>query len=221
MTRLLFWDVDTLYDFMHADGRLYVPGSQAIIPTLAALTAFAHARRIPIVASADDHRPTDAEISEAPDWVTTFPPHCMHGTPGQQKIAETALTDPMIIEPELQDPGALAHRILGHRGDFLLTKRTLDVFSNANTATLLRALEPEAIVIYGVATDFCDKYTVEGLLRHSPKAELFLVTDAIRAIHPEKAEPLLQSWRERGVQETTSAEILAGRRLERYLPIAV
>jgi hypothetical protein len=47
------------------------------------------------------------------------------------------------------------------------------------------------------------------------------VTDAIRAIHPEKAEPLLQSWRERGVQEATSAEILAGRRLERYLPVTV
>ena len=44
MTRLLFWDVDTLYDFMRADGRLYVPDSEAIIPTLAALTAFAHTR---------------------------------------------------------------------------------------------------------------------------------------------------------------------------------
>ena len=52
MTRLLFWDVDTLYDFMRADGRLYVPDSEAIIPTLAALTAFAHVRGIPIVASA-------------------------------------------------------------------------------------------------------------------------------------------------------------------------
>jgi nicotinamidase/pyrazinamidase len=221
MTRLLFWDVDTLYDFMHAEGRLYVPGSQAIIPTLAALTAFAHARRIPIVASADDHRPTDAEISEAPDWVTTFPPHCMHGTPGQQKITETALTDPMIIEPELQDPGALAHRILGHRGDFLLTKRTLDVFSNANTTTLLRALEPEAIVIYGVATDFCDKYTVEGLLLHRPEADLFLVTDAIRPIYPEQGDRLLESWRDRGVHLTVAGDVLAGRGLESYLGATV
>src|SRR5262249_16065352 len=120
MTRLLFWDVDTLYDFMHADGRLYVPDSEAIIPTLSALTAFAHARGIPIVASADDHRESDAEISDAPDWIATFPPHCMHGTPGQLKIAETALREPMAIGPELEDPGALAHRILAHRGDFLL-----------------------------------------------------------------------------------------------------
>lgn len=218
MTRLLFWDVDTLTDFMRAEGKLYVPGSEEIIPTLEALTAFAHARRIPVVASADDHTESDAEISDAPDWSTTFPPHCMHGTPGQLKIAETALRDPLVIGPEPQDPGALAHRILTHRGDFLLTKHTLDIFSNANVRTLLRALEPEAIVIYGVATDFCDKYTVEGLLRDWPSAELFLVTDAIRAIYAEPAERLVASWNDRGVHLTTAAEVLAGRGLEPYLP---
>lgn len=213
MTRLVFWDVDTLHDFMHSDGKLYVPGSEEIIPTLEALTAFAHARRIPIVASADNHEPGDAEISESPDWTTTFPPHCMRGTPGQQKIAETTLRDPLVIEPELEDPGALAHRVLGHRGDFLLQKRTLDVFTNANVLTLLRALEPEAIVLYGVATDFCDKYTVEGLLQHWPRAELFLVTDAIRAIYPGDADRLLASWRDRGVRLVTGADVLAGRGL--------
>ena len=221
MTRLIFWDVDTLYDFMRADGQLYVPGSEEIIPALEGLTEFAHAHRIPIVASADDHTSSDAEISDAPDWTTTFPPHCMRGTPGQLKIAETALKDPLVIEPDLEDPGALSHRILAHKGDFLLHKHTLDIFTNANVPTLLRALEPEAIVVYGVATDFCDKYTIEGLLRHWPKAELFLVTDAIRAIYPENAERLLASWRERGVQEVTSSEILTGRRLERYLPAPV
>jgi len=221
MTRLIFWDVDTLYDFMRADGKLYVPGSEEIIPALEALTGFAHANRIPIVASADDHELTDAEISDEPDWTTTFPPHCMQGTPGQLKIAETQLRSPMVIQPELEDPGALSHRILAHKGDFLLHKHTVDVFSNANVPTLLRTLEPEAVVVYGVATDFCDKYTIEGLLRHLPKAELFLVTDAIRAIYPENAERLLAGWRERGVQEVTSGEILAGRRLERYLSAPV
>ena len=221
MTRLVFWDVDTLYDFMRADGKLYVPGSEEIIPTLQALTDFAHARGIPIVASADNHELEDAEISDTPDWATTFPPHCMRGTPGQLKIAETALRDPLVIEPELQDPGALAHRILAHRGDFLLHKRALDVFTNANVPTLLRALEPEAIVVYGVATDFCDKYTIEGLLRHWPRAELFLVSNAVRAIVPEQGQRLLASWRERGVRFLTAADVLAGRGLERNLAARV
>jgi len=217
MTRLIFWDVDTLYDFMRADGRLYVPGSEEIIPALQALTDFAHEHRIPIVASADNHEPADPEISDAPDWKTTFPPHCMRGTPGQRKIVETALRDPLVIEPELQDPGALAHRILGHRGDFLLHKRSLDVLSNANVPTLLRTLEPEAVVLYGVATDFCARYAIEGLLQHLPRAEIFLVTDAVRAIYPEEGDRLIAAWEERGVRLTDAAQILRGGLLEPHL----
>jgi nicotinamidase-related amidase len=187
---------------------------------LRALTEFAHRHRIPIVASADNHDRSDAEISDSPDWKVTFPPHCMRGTPGQLKIAETALVDPLLIEPELQDPGALAHRILAHGGDFLLHKHTLDVFSNANVPTLLRALEPQTIVLYGVATDFCDRYTIEGLLRHLPRTRIYLVTDAIRAIYPEDAARLLREWKERGVHMVDSAQILEGRLLEPYLSAA-
>jgi nicotinamidase/pyrazinamidase len=217
MTRLIFWDVDTLYDFMRPDGKLYVPGSEEIIPALEALTAFAHAHRAPIVASADNHDLADAEISEAPDWKTTFPPHCMRGTTGQLKIAQTALLDPLVIEPEPEDAEALGRRIRAHRGDFLLHKHTLDIFSNANVSTLLAALAPEAIVLYGVATDFCDRYTVEGLLRDRPGTELFLVTDAIRAIYPEEGARLVTQWKELGVRLVTAAEVLGGRILARYL----
>jgi nicotinamidase/pyrazinamidase len=208
MTRLIFWDVDTLHDFMKREGKLYVAGAEEIIPVVRRLTDFAHDHRIPIVASADNHDPSDAEISEEPDWSTTFPPHCIRGTPGQSKIAETALRDPLVIEPEPQDPGALAHRILSHRGDFMLHKHTVDVFTNANTVTLLRTLEPEAVVLYGVATDFCDRHAVEGLLRHSPRSRLYLVTDAIRAIDPEEGDRLVSGWRERGVQTVESGELV-------------
>lgn len=218
MTRLIFWDVDTLHDFMKPDGKLYVPGAEEIIPVVGALTDFAHARRIPIVASADNHDRSDAEISDTPDWKITFPPHCMRGTPGQLKIAETTLRDPLVIEPEPQDPGALGLRILGHRGDFLLHKHTLDVFSNSNTITLVRALDPAAVVLYGVATDFCDRYTVEGLLQHAPRSRLFLVTDGIRAIYPEEGERLVAGWRERGVETVASTEVMDGGMLEAYPP---
>ena len=218
MTKLIFWDVDTLYDFMKSDGKLYVPGSEEIIPAVKKLTDFAHANRIPIVASADNHETSDAEISDSPDWKTTFPPHCMRGTPGQRKIAETELKNPLVIEPEPQDPGALAQRILAHRGDILLHKRALDVFTNPNMPAVLSALEPEAVVIYGVATDFCDRYTVEGLLESLPQAVLYLVTDAVRAIYPEEGERLIEDWRRRGVRMITSREIVDEHALERHLP---
>jgi nicotinamidase/pyrazinamidase len=217
MTRLIFWDVDTLYDFMKSDGKLYVPGSEEIIPAVKQLTDFAHANRIPIIASADNHQTSDAEISASPDWKTTFPPHCMRGTPGQRKIAETELANPLVIEPERQDPGALADQIRAHRGDILLNKRALDVFTNPNVPAVLRALEPEAVVIYGVATDFCDRYTVEGLLRSLPQATLYLVTDAIRAIYPEEGERLIANWRDRGVRMVTVKQIVQDNVLDSHL----
>lgn len=218
MTKLIFWDVDTLYDFMKSDGKLYVPGSEDIIPAVKALTDFAHANRIPIVASADKHELSDLEISDTPDWQSTFPPHCMRGTPGQLKIEETQLQNPLVIEPDLQDPGALAQRVLAHRGDFLLNKHTVDVFANANVSTLLRALEPQAIVLYGVATDFCNRYAVEGLLRALPQIELCLVSDAVRAIVPEEGERLIAGWKERGIRMLTTRQIVEEGVLDRYLP---
>ena len=113
-----------------------------------------------------------------------------------------------MIEPELQDPASLTRQALAHRGDFLLHKQALDVFTNRNVPALLDALEPEAVVIYGVATDFCDRYTVEGLLRHLPRATLYLVTDAVRAIYPDEGERLIGEWRERGVRLITTRQIL-------------
>ena len=216
MTRLIFWDVDTQHDFMRRDGALYVRGAERLIPVLAGLTEFAHTRRIPIIASADNHEPTDPEISDAPDWSTTFPPHCLRGTPGQRKIPETAREDSLVIDPEPQDPGALAQRVLGHGGDLLLHKRTLDVFSNPNLPAVLRALEPETVVTYGVATEFCVRHTVEGLLRHLSRVRLVLVSDAVRAIQAGEGERLIAGWRERGVELMESAEILRGESLAAY-----
>ena len=219
MTRLIFWDVDTLYDFMRSDGKLYVGGSEEIIPAVEALTNFAHANGIPIVASADNHELTDAEISDTPDWTVTFPPHCMRGTPGQLKIEETRLENPLVIQPEPQDPAALARQILAHRGDFLLHKRAVDVFTNANVPTLLRTLQPEAIVLYGVATDFCNRYAVEGLLRELPGVDMYLVTDAVRAIVPEEGDRLLSTWRQRGVRMPPVSQIVQENALEAHLPV--
>jgi nicotinamidase/pyrazinamidase len=219
MTRLLFWDVDTQHDFMRSDGLLYVSGSEEIVPVLGALTDFAHAHGIRIVASSDDHVPGHRELSDAPDFLTTFPPHCMRGTAGQLKIPETALRDPLVIQPERQDPAELARRIASHRGDILLLKHWFDVFTNENVEALLAGLDPEVVVLYGVALDVCDKYAVEGLLARRPGSRILLVTDAVRAIHAETGARLLASWRTQGVEMVTSADILRGRALDLVRPV--
>lgn len=209
MTPMIYWDVDTQHDFVRATGKLYVPGSEEILPVLARLTDHAHAHRIPIVASADDHLPGHRELSDAPDWRETFPPHCMRGTPGQAKVPETTLRDPLLIEPDVTDPAALGLRIRAHRGDFLLHKHWFDVFTNPNTRLLLDVLAPESIVLYGVALDVCNRYAIDGLLRERRGARLALVTDAVRAIDPTRGESLLDGWRRQGVRMVTSEEAVA------------
>jgi nicotinamidase/pyrazinamidase len=218
MSQLLFWDVDTLNDFIWPDGKLYVPGSEEIVPALGALTDFAHDHRIPILASADNHELSDPEISDNPDWKTTFPPHCMRGTRGQQKIEETTLRNPLVIDSEPREKNRLAREILAHKGDFLVLKHALDVFSNPNTATLVETLDPETVVLYGVATDFCVKCAIEGLLQRRPGTRFYLVTDAIRSIHPEEGRRLVAAWDEGGAHLITSPQILSDHLLDSYLP---
>ena len=205
----LFWDVDTQVDFMLPTGKLYVPGSEEIIPALRRLTDYAHGHGIRILASADDHVAGHRELSATPDWKATFPEHCMRGTTGQQKIPATELHNPLVIEPAPEAPAALDRRVRAHHGDLLFLKHWFDVFSNPNLLPVLDALRPERIVLYGVALDVCDKYAVEGLLRERSGIALTLVTDAVRAIDPAAGAALLESWRGRGVRLATAAEILA------------
>src|SRR4051794_10116636 len=148
MSGLVLWDVDTQVDFMLPEGKLYVPGAEQVAPAMARLVAAARAAGIPHVASADDHELTDPEISDDPDYRTTFPPHCLRGTPGARKIPETEQADPLRLAPE----SSLA---VDGRREFLLLKKTFDVFTNPNADALLAALDPDEAILFGVATDVC------------------------------------------------------------------
>jgi len=205
---LAFWDVDTQYDFMHADGKLYVPGAESIIPNLKRLSDYAHQHGIRVIASADDHVAGHRELADQPDFATTFPPHCMRGTPGQRKIPETALRQPLVIEPEPLDAALLAEKLRDHQGDILLHKHWFDVFSNANVETVIGTLRPRTIVLYGVATDVCNKYALEGLMTRHPEVRLFAVTDAMKAIDPDAQEHLLKQWSEEGVRMIQTDELV-------------
>ncbi len=205
----VFWDVDTQWDFMHADGKLYVPGAEDIIPNLEQLRIFATAHGIRTIASADDHLASDPEISDHPDFRSTFPPHCMRGTSGQRRIPETTLRNPMVIDVKVQNPEQLKRAVASHDGDVLFHKHTFDVFSNPNVLPVLEAIGPDEVVLFGVALDICDRYAVEGLLKHRPGIRLQLVTDATASIDATRAEALLESWRSRGVIMTTTPDVVS------------
>ena len=205
---VIFWDVDTQADFMHADGKLYVPDAEAIIPNLKRLTDAAHERGIRIVASADDHVPSHRELARAPDFRQTFPEHCMRGTPGQAKIAETRLKEPLVIAPDAEDPAMLADRVRTHPGDVLFLKHRFDVFTNANVEPVLSVLDPRHVILYGVAQDVCVRHAVEGLLARGPSARLTVVRDAVKPIDPAAGERLFRQWSDAGVAILNTTDVI-------------
>jgi nicotinamidase/pyrazinamidase len=205
MSRPLLWDVDTQVDFVHAQGKLPVPQAEAAVPAMARLVRWAREQGIVHLASADDHELTDPEISDAPDYESTFPPHCLRGTPGAAKIAETVQEDPLPVSLTPYPPGLIRGLVDGRR-ELLVLKKTFNPFSNPNLEPVLEVLQPEEAIVFGVATDVCNHAAVMGLLQRGYRVAVVL--DASRALSEERVIRTLEEWRARGVRFKTSDEVV-------------
>ena len=206
MSGRILWDVDTQVDFMLPDGKLYVPGAEETVPAMKRLVDAAREAGITHVASADDHELTDPEISLEPDFVNTFPPHCLRGTRGAEKIAETKQENPYPFSLVPIPPG-LVPAIVEQKRELLLLKKNFNVFTNPHTDPLLDALDPEVIVVFGVATDVCDDAAILGFLDRGRRVRF--VEDAARGIDEGRVAACTAVWRERGVEFTTAEEVIA------------
>jgi nicotinamidase/pyrazinamidase len=197
----LLWDVDTQVDFIDANGKLAVPDAEARVPAMARLVEWARREGIPHVASADDHELTDPEISESPDYADTFPPHCLRGTRGADKIAATEQTDPVPL-------GATEVPEQWLRGrEFLIHKKHFDVFTNPNTERLLEHFEPDEIVLFGVATDICNDAAIKGLRKRG--YDVTFVEDASCGIDDERSQACIVDWQGGGVRIATVDDVVS------------
>ena len=205
MAGTLLWDVDTQVDFMLPDGKLYVPGAEETAPAMRQLVEAAREAGVVHVASADDHELTDPEISDEPDLQNTYPPHCLRGTRGAQKIPETEQADPLPLS-HLPFPPGLVPDLIAERREILLLKKNFNVFTNPNTDPLLDALDPEEIVVFGVATDVCDDAAIRGFLQRGRRVSF--VEDAARGLDEERVRACTTAWREAGVEFTTAEAVV-------------
>jgi nicotinamidase/pyrazinamidase len=196
----ILWDVDTQVDFMLPDGRLYVPGAERVAPAMARLVAWARGQGLVHVASADDHELTDPEISDEPDFLSTYPPHCLRGTAGARKIPETEQADPLPLGG-VPIPPALVARLVEGRRELLLLKKSFDVFTNPNADAALAALDPDEVVLFGVATDVCDDAAVRGLLARGRR--VVFVEDAARGLDEARSAACVAAWRSLGAEVAT------------------
>jgi nicotinamidase/pyrazinamidase len=190
---LVFVDIDTQRDFLEPAGALFIPGSEVILPNLARLTGFARTRGIPVLATACAHTNGDAELRQ-------FPPHCMIGTPGQERIATTAWPGGEVLTPDALHFGNLPHHLT-------VQKRGFDVFSHPDADRLIglyRRVHP-TFVVYGVATDYCVRAAVWGLLNRG--SSVAVVVDAVHALDRAAEPAVLTEFVHRGALLTLTTVV--------------
>lgn len=181
----IFFDVDTQKDFMNKDGKLYVQNAESIKPNLKKLTKFALDNKITVLASMDTHYGTD----EYKDIETElkrnggiFPDHCMKGSEGQTSIDETK----------------------GESNVVIIQKQAYDVFSSPETKIVLKGIK-EAVV-YGVATDYCVKAAVLGMLKMNIKVTV--VEDAIMGVDEKTTNDAIKEMKENGAVFKRTDEVI-------------
>jgi nicotinamidase/pyrazinamidase len=193
---LVFLDVDTQVDFMLPTGSLYVLGAEQIIPNLKRLMDFAREHGIPVISSADAHSPDDPSFAE-------WPPHCVVGTPGQRRIAETQCAGARAVPNRA---GAFVAGS-GFLGQTIVEKQAYDVTTNVNFDQILDAIGPRRFVVFGVATEYCVRGSVLGLRQRGKPVDV--VSDAIRAITEEGGKKALDEMVAAGARSTTTEEVTA------------
>ena len=178
----IFYDVNTQCDFILHDGKFHIEGAEKLVPVWKAITDLARDQKVQIVCSVDCHVPGDPQLKS---WGGPYPDHCMAGTPGQQKIDETAPLNPLMLENREYTPDEIK-QVLDHEGEIVFRRQQFEKLADsAHLSAILRlVLRPfKDIVMYGVYTESCVDREISALIGVGPK--LHIITDAIAVIGAE------------------------------------
>lgn len=135
--------VDVQNDFCEG-GSLAVSGGGAVARAITGLLArreYDH-----VVATADHHIDPGAHFSDQPDFLTSWPPHCVAGTPGAQ------------FHPELDVSTVEA---VFRKGPYSAAYSGFEGEDDTGTALAdwLRTRGVDEVDVVGIATDYCVKAT--------------------------------------------------------------
>lgn len=197
----IFWDVDTQFDFMYPQGKLYVSGAETIIDRVSQVRKFALENGFSILADIDWHSTDNEEISDNPDFEQTFPPHCMADQPGSERVGYLGELPIEYVEIDRMDTEALRKLVDKDQFHIVIRKHSIDVFENPNTDRLVELIKPRTMAVFGVALDFCVYYALKGLSKH-PDIELYLLKDVVKGLETRPENQILDELKQMGVKIT-------------------
>lgn len=180
--------VDVQVDFVEG-GSLAVTGGL----TTAAMIA-RHVRHFKneyqfVVASRDYHENAPDHISDTPDFVNTWPPHCMVGTPG---AAFVPTIQNLVREKLIQEVVTKGRE-----------RAAYSAFDGLNRAghPLLEVLKEQRvdhIDICGIATDYCVR--ASALDAKKNEFQVRVLVNLCAAVKEETGQAALQEMKDAGVQ---------------------
>jgi nicotinamidase/pyrazinamidase len=189
----LLWVVDCQVDFIEPKGKLAIQDAPSIKDNLKRITELARTKGMKTVTTADWHNEKSEELSENPDFVNTFPVHCMMGTEGANFIKEVQPDTPNhIIDWRNIHLEADKHFVVNNR-NIVIYKDKFDVFAgNKNTDLVVKHLNPKKVIVVGVATNVCIDRAVLGLADRVE--EVWVVIDAIKELPNIPVADLVKKW---------------------------
>ena len=190
--KTLLWVVDCQNDFINQDGKLYVPKAEEIKKDLQKTIKAHENLGGSVVYTQDWHYYDSEELSNNPDFVNTFPEHCMAGTFGADLIKEVKPNgynvivnwDQKMKSYNYQEPFKILLR--KDRFDFIL--------GNPNSELLLDDLKEifTTVNVMGVVSEICVKYAIDNLLKHG--FQVNLIEKCIKSLNQDEYMKQLVKW---------------------------
>jgi len=150
--------VDVQVDFCEG-GSLAVEGGAQVARRISQYLARSGDRYATVVGTRDWHLAPERHFAETPDYVSTWPPHCVAGQPGSafHPNLDTARLCDVVSK------GEYAAAYSGFEG----------VTENGRTLTdLLSRAEVSSVDVVGIATDYCVRATALDALRAGMKVRV-------------------------------------------------
>ncbi|MBT2389669.1 isochorismatase family protein [Streptomyces sp. ISL-1] len=180
--------VDVQNDFCEG-GSLAVAGGAEVAAAITDLVGQASAGYRHVVATRDLHIEPGGHFSEHPDYVRTWPPHCVAGTEGVGFHPNFAPAVASGAIDTVFDKGAYAAAYSGFEG--------ADE-NGTMLATWLRAREVSEVDVVGIATDHCVRATALDAVREGFTTHVLL--DLTAGVSEETTHRALEELRAAGVE---------------------